>query len=775
MHDRFVRTATVISFCALILSLPSASPAQTLPSPWSSQDIGTPALAGSASATSGTFTVRAAGSDIWGTSDQFHFVYQTLSADGEIVARVDSITQAHQWSKAGVMMRETLTATSKHAYALASAGKGNAFQRRLSTRGSSTHTAGTYTTPPRWVRLVRTGNTFRSYESSNGTTWQAIGSSSITMASTIYVGLAVTSHNTNARTTATISQVRIVTAGANQPPTVSLTSPANGASFTAPANITLQASASDPDGTIGRVEFFRGSTLIGSATAAPYSFNWTNVAAGTYTLTAVAIDNAGARTTSAAASVTVTDTTGSVPSPWTAEDVGSPAVAGSASYASGLFTVEGAGADIWDTADQFQFVHQLMTGDGEIVARVRSVTAVHAWSKSGVMIRENLTAGSKHATSLVSASNGVAYQRRPTSGGTSLHTAGAAVRAPYWVRMVRRGDVFEAYQSADGSAWSLIGSQTIAMPQTVYVGLAVTSHNTTTATTATFSDVTVSEGGSTNQPPTISVTSPGSGATFTAPASVTIAATASDPNGSVTRVDFYQGSTLISSDTTSPYSASWTNVAAGSYTITAVATDDAGETTTSAGVSITVNSSTNQLPTVSLTSPVSGAVFSAPTTVALTATAADTDGTVARVEFYAGTALIGSDTTSPYGANWSNGAPGTYSLTAVAVDNAGGRRTSVAATVTLNPTRAVFNASTDHNTSVTSYRLEIFVAGANPSTATPVATRDLGKPTPSSSNEITVDITSTLQPLAAGTYFATVSAVSSGGSARSAPSANFSR
>ena len=95
-------------------------------------------------------------------------------------------------------------------------------------------------------------------------------------------------------------------AAPNQAPTVSLTAPANGASYVAPASITLTANAADSDGTVAKVEFFQGATLLGTDTAAPYSFSWTNVSAGSYSLTAKATDNAGKATISAAVNITVT-------------------------------------------------------------------------------------------------------------------------------------------------------------------------------------------------------------------------------------------------------------------------------------------------------------------------------------------------------------------------------------------------------------------------------------------------------------------------------------
>lgn len=93
--------------------------------------------------------------------------------------------------------------------------------------------------------------------------------------------------------------------GSNQPPTAAITAPANGATFTAGANITLTANASDSDGTVAKVEFFRGATSLGSKTSAPWSVVWSNAPAGSYVLTAIATDNAGASTTSSAVNITV--------------------------------------------------------------------------------------------------------------------------------------------------------------------------------------------------------------------------------------------------------------------------------------------------------------------------------------------------------------------------------------------------------------------------------------------------------------------------------------
>ncbi|MFN8437948.1 MAG: Ig-like domain-containing protein [Cytophagales bacterium] len=188
----------------------------------------------------------------------------------------------------------------------------------------------------------------------------------------------------------------------------------------------------------------------------------------------------------------------------------------------------------------------------------------------------------------------------------------------------------------------------------------------------------------TNVAPTVSITSPTASASFTAPATVTITANAADSDGTIASVAFYNGSTLLGTDASSPYSYSWTNVAAGTYTIKAIATDNSGATTTSATVTFTViAATTNKAPTVSITSPTASTSFTAPATVAITANAADSDGSIASVAFYNGSTLLATVTTSPYSYSWTNVAAGTYSLTAVAKDNSGATTTSSSVSITV--------------------------------------------------------------------------------------------
>jgi endonuclease/exonuclease/phosphatase family metal-dependent hydrolase len=167
------------------------SQAQSLPASWSSADIGAVGAPGNAT---GSFTVAGGGADVWGSADAFRFAYKALTGDGSIVTQILALDAVANWTKGGVMMRESLAANSRHAFMLVSPGKGLAFQRRLVTGGDSTHTTGGAGVAPTWLKLTRTGNVFTGYRSADGVTWTLVDSDTIPMSATIYVGVAVGSH-----------------------------------------------------------------------------------------------------------------------------------------------------------------------------------------------------------------------------------------------------------------------------------------------------------------------------------------------------------------------------------------------------------------------------------------------------------------------------------------------------------------------------------------------------------------------------------------------------
>ncbi|MCW1912560.1 M60 family metallopeptidase [Luteolibacter sp. GHJ8] len=180
-----------------------------------------------------------------------------------------------------------------------------------------------------------------------------------------------------------------------------------------------------------------------------------------------------------------------LPSPWTAQDIGSTGVAGTSTHSAGTYTLNGSGADIWGTADAFHYVWQPLSGDGQIIARVASVENTDGWAKAGVMIRESLTTGSKHAMIVISPSNGVSFQRRTATGGSSTSTTTAGITAPRWVRITRTNNTLATSYSSNGTTWTTLGSATISMAANIQIGLAVSSHNNTTDCTAVFDSVTV--------------------------------------------------------------------------------------------------------------------------------------------------------------------------------------------------------------------------------------------------------------------------------------------
>jgi endoglucanase Acf2 len=229
----------------------------------------------------------------------------------------------------------------------------------------------------------------------------------------------------------------------------------------------------------------------------------------TYYYRVSATNGAGTSPASNQASATTQATGGTLPSPWQQAGVGSVTPAGSASHSSGTFTLRGSGADIWGTADAFHYVYQTLNGNGEIRARVTGVQNTNAWAKAGVMIRESLGAGSRHAFVCLTPGNGLAFQRRLSTGGTSTHTSGGTAAAPVWVRLTRDGNTFTAFRSADGASWTQVGSASISMTTQVVAGLAVTSHSNGVLNTSTFDGVSVTGGGG---PATISINSGGGAA-----------------------------------------------------------------------------------------------------------------------------------------------------------------------------------------------------------------------------------------------------------------------
>jgi hypothetical protein len=185
-----------------------------------------------------------------------------------------------------------------------------------------------------------------------------------------------------------------------------------------------------------------------------------------------------------------------LPDPWADRDVGDASVAGSARAEGGVFTVTGT-LDIWGQADGFHYVYQPLEGDVEIVARVTAVQNTNPHAKAGVMVRESLAADARHATMVVTPVDGTQFLRRKEAGKPTTNTNPRRDRGrlPYWVKLVRAGDTFRAYESADGQNWSLAGTDTVPMGRRAFVGLVASSHQRAVTNTSTLDHVSVTTPG----------------------------------------------------------------------------------------------------------------------------------------------------------------------------------------------------------------------------------------------------------------------------------------
>jgi uncharacterized repeat protein (TIGR01451 family) len=405
----------------------------SMPSPWQSTDVGAPITAGSADYSPGdqTFYVDGSGADVYGSNDQSHYVYQTLTGDGSIVARVRYQSESAAWAKAGVMIRQSATGGSNFVDALVTPdvspktpnvnGVGcdadgcvsplppvvpaTGYGVRMQYTGSHSATGPTlagYTSPNKWLKLSKSGNTFTSYESADGVHWTQIGIATVAMSGPATIGLFVTAHNIGQVSSVAFDNVQVTQAAPPPPP-------------------------------------------------------------------------------------------GPLPSPWTDTDVGSPAIAGSASYDSGVFTVNGAGTDIWGTSDQFNYVNQPLAGDGNgtIIARLTSMTNTSSNAKAGVIIKQSTAAGSNYML-IADSPSGTVKVQYDFNGSVTASTTYAFPNA--WMKLVSLNGTITAYLSSDGVNWTSVLHKTLPITFPATIGLFECSHNASALGTATFDNVSFTAG-----------------------------------------------------------------------------------------------------------------------------------------------------------------------------------------------------------------------------------------------------------------------------------------
>jgi autotransporter-associated beta strand protein len=249
-----------------------------LPAGWASADIGSTGNLGDAGYGAGAFTVSGSGAAVGGTADSFRFAWQTLTGDGSIVARVTANQATNGWAKAGVEMRESLAANSKHVAMVTTATQGPQLISRSTTGGTAATvnaTAAAFTAT--WVRLVRTGNVITASRSADGVTWTTVGSVTVAMGATIHVGLLSCAQNNTRLNEARFTNVSL-SGTLNEPETLnSLAAPAGvairqggGASFVVSWQPVSGAAGYAIERSENRVDFTSVYTAASSATS------WTN-------------------------------------------------------------------------------------------------------------------------------------------------------------------------------------------------------------------------------------------------------------------------------------------------------------------------------------------------------------------------------------------------------------------------------------------------------------------------------------------------------------------
>ena len=425
---------------------------------------------------------------------------------------------------------------------------------------------------------------------------------------------------------------------ANQNPAVRLTSPASNASVVFGGNASLNAEATDADGTLAKVEFFANDAKIGEAVSAPWSLNWSKPAQGNYSLTAVATDDKGAKTTSPAVSFSVTAPAANQKP---TVSITSPTDKAALSEGASLnFNVNAADADGSVAKVEF-FANSIKIG--EQTSGPWNV----AWSNiaKGDYVLTAKAIDDKNAETVSAA---MTVTVNPVTPPALVPPPVAVVPAP--------------------------PPAAVPPPATVPVPPAPAPVPPATSS--------------------VSITSPSDGAVFTEDDHVLF--TAKAPEGTAKVEFFINDGYWIGQITSAPWNMNWNGVAAGTYVLSVKATDANGRATVSPSIRVVVKvkgapdpvvqaPAPNQLPLVAVTSPKAAARFEEGQAITITASANDADGSVAKVEFFANSIRIGEQTSAPWTIVWNNAPKGDHSVTAKVTDNRDASVTSVAVSITVDP------------------------------------------------------------------------------------------
>ncbi len=525
------------------------------------------------------------------------------------------------------------------------------------------------------------------------------------------------------------------------PFTVSLFYPTNHQSFGAPANIYVHARVTDSN-VIQSVQYFSGGTSIGVVTNSggllftnatqgnPLFITWSNVTAGAYALTAVALDSAGNTATSAPVNITVTNpvvhpavylyspTNGALFLSPASLMLYARAVESGGTVASVEFFANDASLGVVSNSLVFPTVSteplyplawsNVLTGSYALKA---VATDIHGYASTSSVVNISVvtnlpTPVVRPSVAIYSPANGTKYLA-PASvaiDARAVESPGQVATVQFFANSISLGVVSNSFQMiiSNLSSVPLFPLTWSNPPAGAYALTALaTDTNGNTATSSVVNITIVANPPPPNIPFAISFWYPTNGQTFPAPANIGVHALVTDSNmvqtvqyfangGSIGIVTNSGGVLLTSSTQANPFFLDWSNVPAGGYTLTAVALDSAGNNATSAPVNITVTNPPPPVlkPSVYIYSPASGATYPAPATVNIYARAYESTGMVTTVEFFANNASLGvvSNTSQVivpsvstaylFPLTWSNVPAGAYELKAVATDTNGNTATS---------------------------------------------------------------------------------------------------
>jgi subtilisin family serine protease len=464
-------------------------------------------------------------------------------------------------------------------------------------------------------------------------------------------------------------------------PTVALTAPSSNAQVMGVVSLAATAAAAQA---VAKVEFYDGPTLLGTDTSAPYGVSWdsSSVAEGVHTLSAKAYDSGGRIGTSPAVVVNLDNTPPSAALTSPAQGTflrGSVVLEATASDNQTLSRVEfHDGATLLGTDTSAPYTLSWNTGPLADGARTLTVKAVDGVGNVRTSAGVGVTVDNTAPTTALSAPAQNAQLRGTVQISATASDNLGVTKVEFYVDGTLLGTGTSA---PHGVSWN-----SAAVADGVHT-LTAKAYDSAGNVATSFTRLVSTD----NTPPDAALTSPAQGAFLRG--SVVLEATASD-NQTLSRVEFYDGTTLIGTDFTSPHGMGWNTagVTNGVHALTVKAFDSVGNVRTSAGVGVTVD---NAAPTTALSAPAQNAQLRG--TVQVGATASDNLG-VTKVEFYAGSTLLGTDTTAPYAVSWdtTTGADGGVTLTARAYDAAGNVTQSASSAVTVNntaPTVAITSPS----------------------------------------------------------------------------------